>query len=331
MAGCRPRGAGAGRPGGRIGRAGRDRTADDENFGSLFMDASQSNPLDNSVTINPGEKVTFNYPTGNSVHNVAFTNIGPLPPTCVQTVARRASRSWRRRRSPAFGQPPGWAGECTFRHAGTYSFFCRSTPNMVGTVVVAEASNTAPTVTAGRTPTGDVPRNTSVAFTATGTDADGDTLTYAWDFADGQTSTQQNPNHSFDTRGHVRRQGDRHDGKGGTGSATLNVTVTQPNRAPTVTAGRTPTATSRPAPRSRSPRPAPTLDGDTFTYSWDFGDSTPTSTTQNPSHTYAAAGSFTAKVTVSDGKGGTGEATVPVTRDRGQHRAGGHRLARARG
>ena len=45
-------------------------------------------------------------------------------------------------------------------------------------------------------------------------------------------------------------------------------------------------------------------DGDTLTYAWEFGDGG-TSTEQNPSHVYAAIGSYTAKVTVSDGKGGT--------------------------
>ena len=48
-------------------------------------------------------------------------------------------------------------------------------------------------------------------------------------------------------------------------------------------------------------------DGDTLTYAWDFGDTT-SSTTQNPSKTYTAAGTYTAKVTVSDGKGGSGSA-----------------------
>jgi PKD repeat protein len=42
-------------------------------------------------------------------------------------------------------------------------------------------------------------------------------------------------------------------------------------------------------------------DGDTLTYSWDFGDST-TGSGPNVKHTYAAAGTYAATVTVSDGK-----------------------------
>jgi PKD repeat protein/type 1 glutamine amidotransferase len=286
---------------------------EDPNFGSIFMDAGQANPQDNTVNVNAGEKVVFSYPDGTSVHNVTFNATGPQPTGCVQTAAAPGLPL-----SPAppiagFGQPPGWVGECTFPAAGSYGFFCSIHPFMVGTVVVAAASNNAPTVTAGRTPTGDVPRNTSVAFTATGADADGDPLTYSWDFADGQTSTQQNPNHIFDAPGTYAVKVTVDDGKGGTGSATLSVTVTQPNRAPTVTASRTPTGNVPTGTAVAFTATGADADGDTLTYSWDFGDSTPVSTQQNPTHTYASAGAFTAKVTVSDGKGGTGDATVAVT------------------
>ncbi|WP_081686370.1 ThuA domain-containing protein [Candidatus Solirubrobacter pratensis] len=89
-------------------------------------------------------------------------------------------------------------------------------------------ANQPPTVTASRTPAGDITVGDTVAFTATGTDADGDTLTYAWDFADGGTSTQQNPSHQFATSGTRAVKVTVSDGKGGTASATLSVVVKQP-------------------------------------------------------------------------------------------------------
>ena len=52
-------------------------------------------------------------------------------------------------------------------------------------------------------------------------------------------------------------------------------------------------------------------DADTLTYAWDFGDGG-TASTKDAMHTYTAAGTYTAKVTVSDGKGGTGSATLTV-------------------
>lgn len=50
--------------------------------------------------------------------------------------------------------------------------------------------------------------------------------------------------------------------------------------------------------------------------SWDFGDGTPatpsTSTLQNPTHTYASAGTYQVALTVSDGSGGTNQVIQPV-------------------
>jgi PKD repeat protein len=57
--------------------------------------------------------------------------------------------------------------------------------------------NHAPTVTAQRNPSGDVSPGDPVAFTAQGTDADGDTLTYEWDFGDGATSVGASPSHRY--------------------------------------------------------------------------------------------------------------------------------------
>ena len=54
------------------------------------------------------------------------------------------------------------------------------------------------------------------------------------------------------------------------------------------------------------------VDGDTPVYSWAFGDGG-VSTLRNPNHTYVSAGSYTSLVTVTDGKGGTTQATVNVT------------------
>ncbi|MEZ0294463.1 MAG: ThuA domain-containing protein [Solirubrobacteraceae bacterium] len=57
-------------------------------------------------------------------------------------------------------------------------------------------------------------------------------------------------------------------------------------------------------------------EGDAITYAWDFGvpgTGTDVSTEADPSYTYTRAGTFTAKVTVTDANGAKGTATVPVT------------------
>ncbi len=54
-------------------------------------------------------------------------------------------------------------------------------------------------------------------------------------------------------------------------------------------------------------------DGDALTYDWDFGDATAHATTAKPSHSYAANGAYTARLTVADGRGHTASTTLPVT------------------
>ena len=157
------------------------------------------------------------------------------------------------------------------------------------------------------------PPGTSIAFTATGTDADGDTLTYSWDFGDSTpASTQQNPSHTYANAGTYAAKVTVSDGKGGTGDG-----HGQRGRR------RAPTPTRR-SPRRARPRATPRVgvpvaftatgtdpDGDPLTYSWNFGDST-SSTEQNPTHAFPTAATFSVVVTVSDGKGGTGTATLSV-------------------
>ena len=81
--------------------------------------------------------------------------------------------------------------------------------------------------------------------------------------------------------------------------------------APAVTATGTPASGTRPLAVSFTSTPS----GGTspYTYSWSFGDGSTAATTQNPSHTYTTAGSYTAKVTVTDKNGKTATASVAIT------------------
>ncbi|MFC9890139.1 lectin [Streptomyces pilosus] len=95
-------------------------------------------------------------------------------------------------------------------------------------------------VTGGRAPVAQARANTTsgtapltVAFSSAGTsDPDGDTLTYAWTFGDGATSTAANPSHTYTTNGQYTATLKATDPSGR--SATASVQITVGNTAPTV-------------------------------------------------------------------------------------------------
>ncbi|GEM_PF-2065814 len=180
----------------------------------------------------------------------------------------------------------------------------------------AAPANNAPTANANGPYSGQA--GASVAFSSTGSsDPDGDTLTYAWDFGDGASSTQSNPSHTYAAAGTFNVSLTVDDGNGGsdTANTTANITAPPPpppsNNAPTANAngpysGQAGTAVSFSSAGSSDP------DGDTLTFAWDFGDGA-TSTQSNPSHTYAAAGNFTVSLTVDDGNGSSDTANTTAT------------------
>jgi glucose/arabinose dehydrogenase len=54
-------------------------------------------------------------------------------------------------------------------------------------------------------------------------------------------------------------------------------------------------------------------DGDPLQYTWDFGDGSPLSSEPHPEHLYTREGLYTARLTVSDGRGGTHSSTVRIS------------------
>ncbi len=100
---------------------------------------------------------------------------------------------------------------------------------------------------------------------------------------------------------------------GGTGTATLTLTISAANVPPVITSA--PFASPNPAMLGQSVNfttAASDANSDTLTYVWNFGDGA-TASGASATHAYAAAGNFTASVTVTDGHGGTGSATLALT------------------
>ncbi|MBI4872128.1 MAG: PKD domain-containing protein [Candidatus Riflebacteria bacterium] len=189
------------------------------------------------------------------------------------------------------------------------------------TVTVTAPPNRAP-VAAAVGPTS-VVQNTAVMLDAsTSTDQDGDTLSYNWTQTAGtlvtlSSLTAHNPSFTPTTPGTYTFQVTVSDGRGGTNQATVTVTVTAPlNHAPVAAAtGPTEAAQGNTVLLDASSSTDP--DGDTLSYSWSQTDGTSVTlsslTAHNPTFTPAALGTYTFQVIVSDGRGGTDQATVTVS------------------
>ncbi len=141
---------------------------------------------------------------------------------------------------------------------------------------------------------------TGVVFDGSGSsDADGDSLTYSWDFGDGASAQGAQVEHSFEKPGKYRvalSVDDNMQTSCSSATASLNVTVNTPPKA----------ALEKPAPaclgdkvvfdasRTRG------ADTDGYKYTWDFGDGTVIEGPKKVTHEYKKGGKYAVKVTVDD-------------------------------
>jgi plastocyanin len=116
-------------------------------FDNGFRDGGQADPNDNTVEIAPGGTVSFGYPAGGQAHNVHFD--AAQPSSCVQQTGVVITAA---PPLPAFSEPAGWSGECTFNAAGTYTFFCDAHHEMTGKVIVGDPATPTATATATEPP-----------------------------------------------------------------------------------------------------------------------------------------------------------------------------------
>ena len=153
--------------------------------------------------------------------------------------------------------------------------------------------------------TGDAPL--TVTFSEDSTQGTGTINQWAWDFGDGNTSTEQSPSHIYTEPGEY----------------TVSLTVSDEYSSHTVTATE-PVVVMEVPPEAAMEVSATSGDmpftvtftdtssagsGEITQWLWDFGDGT-TSDEANPSHTYTEPGNYTVSLTV------TADSTDTVTRDR---------------
>ena len=153
----------------------------------------------------------------------------------------------------------------------------------------------------------------AVQFSSEGSmDTDGTVVSYAWDFGDGSASSAANPMHTYVAAGTYNVTLTVTDDAADTGSDVTSATIEAVivNAAPVADAS---------GPYSGYVGEAIVFDGNSSSdadgtivrYDWDFGDgATASDAGPGPSHTYAATGSYTVTLTVTDDAGATDSETA---------------------
>jgi PKD repeat protein len=152
----------------------------------------------------------------------------------------------------------------------------------------------------------------AITFNGSGSyDPDGDSLTYAWIFGDGNTGTGVNPTHVYTAGGTYTVTLVVNDGKVDSEPSYSTATIAEVNDPPIADAGPDQTATVNEVitfDGSGSTDP----EGNIASYAWDFGDGT-SGTGITVTHAYSTAGTYTVTLTVTDDGGLTDSDTAIVT------------------
>ncbi|MGB3459259.1 MAG: PKD domain-containing protein [Halobacteriota archaeon] len=139
----------------------------------------------------------------------------------------------------------------------------------------------------------------AIAFNGSGSyDPDGDIASYAWDFGDGNTSSEESPTHTYAQNGTYTVSLNVTDDDGATDINTTTATIDDTE--PTADFFGIPTSGLKPLTVNFTDN-STTYDGFT-TWEWDFGDGN-TSSEQDPTHLYANAGFYNVTLTVYEADG----------------------------
>lgn len=175
----------------------------------------------------------------------------------------------------------------------------------------SDPGNQLPAAAATATPSSGIAPLT-VSFDGRGSsDPDGTVVAYAWDFGDGQSGTGAQATHVYQTAGKYSATLTVTDDRGGINTASVTVTVAG-NLPPTAVATATPSSGTAPLNVSFDGRGSTDTDGTIVSYSWNFGDGQ-NGTGAQVSHSYATAGNYTARLTVTDDLGATASANAVIS------------------
>ncbi len=154
---------------------------------------------------------------------------------------------------------------------------------------------------------------TPIALSAAGSsDPDGSITTYAWNFGDGTSGNGVAATKSYAAAGTYTVTLTVADNGGATSSTTRVVTIFLPNQPPIASFTATPATASTGTPIALSAAGSSDPDGSITTYAWNFGDGT-SGNGVAATKSYAAAGTYTVTLTVTDNGGATAAANRSVT------------------
>ena len=185
----------------------------------------------------------------------------------------------------------------TYANTGTYTV----TLTVANAFGVSDSTSQFVTLSPGNPPVADFAFQATILSVVFAEQSAGGPTSWTWSFGDGASSTLQNPQHTY------------------TQAGTYSVTLTVANTAGTSSKTKLVTVSAGTPPQAAFAFQANGLNvvfvdqstGNPTNWSWDFGDGA-TSTQQNPTHTYAKAGSYTVVLTAANAVGST-RATKLVT------------------
>jgi probable HAF family extracellular repeat protein len=203
---------------------------------------------------------------------------------------------------------PGATATHAYAEAGTKTATCTVTDALGGTesAAVAIEVNSIPTVTASADRQAASP-GTPVNFVAVARGGSGGYM-YSWGFGDGDSATGSEVSHTYTAPGQYTVVVTVQDSVGGSSNTfALAVSVTSVTATAVVS-----TASATVGDPITLQAIAAGGAGGPYVFSWDFGDGTPLGTGARVTHTYAAPGTFTPRVTATDAAGASTEIVLPT-------------------